>query len=52
MPDNKRKSKKILTYITGPDGRPLFGSATRQPQGLNPPPLELRSPTPKQGQLL
>ncbi len=31
--------------------RPAFGSTLRQPEGMNPPPLELRSPEPKQGQL-
>jgi hypothetical protein len=29
-----------------------FGSTLRQPEGFNPPPLELRSPEPKQGQML
>ena len=46
------KKKKLTTWTTGPDGRPTFGSALTQPEGFNPPPLELRSPTPKQGQLL
>ena len=31
---------------------PIFGSTLRQPEGFNPPPLELRSPEPKQGQML
>ncbi len=31
---------------------PAFGSTMRQPEGLNPPPLELRSPEPRQGQLI
>ena len=43
MPPRK---KPLLTWATGPDGRPLFGTALRQPAGFNPPPLELRSPTP------
>jgi hypothetical protein len=29
-----------------------FGSTLRQPEGFNPPPLELASPEPKQGSLL
>ena len=29
-----------------------FGSGLRQPEGFNPPPLELRSPEPKKGQML
>ena len=29
-----------------------FGQDMRQPEGFNPPPLELRSPEPKQGQLV
>jgi len=31
---------------------PAFGQDMRQPEGFNPPPLELRSPEPKQGQML
>ena len=31
---------------------PAFGSTLKQPEGLNPPPLELRSPEPKQGTLI
>lgn len=35
------------------DYKPVtFGFTLRQPEGLNPPPLELRSPTGNQGQLL
>jgi len=31
---------------------PAFGQNMKQPAGFNPPPLELRSPEPKKGQML
>jgi len=38
--------------LCGCKDKPAFGQDMRQPEGFNPPPLELRSPEPKQGQLV
>jgi len=40
---------RALTIVPKP---PAFGQNMKQPEGFNPPPLELRSPEPKQGQML
>ena len=51
--EDRGTKKKVNVHLWAcPKNPNTFGSAIHQPEGFNPPPLELRSPEPKKGQLV